>query len=153
MDSETALKIVNSVRNLVESGQGSREELELDLQRLCSIVEDAVVAIDVYQQHYNEDSIMLMQDLQLIAEATFKIQELKAQLAELTKAAKPSSPPPTSPNHSSDSLPSRDSKGRFIKYGADTSNTSAPKQQQPVVTSSKKVNPCTGCKTCNKFCK
>lgn len=163
MDSKTALEMVKSAKTLIASQQGSRVELEKHIARLCSLVEQAVVAIDVYQRRYDEDSVLLTNDMKMMTEAVDQIQNLRAKLAKLTETAKTSPPPPPSPtNHSNDTLPKRDAKGRFIKYGA---TTSAPKQPQPVVTSSKEVNPCievhphkevnpcTGCKTCNKFCK
>jgi hypothetical protein len=141
MNSETALAIVKATRDLIASEQASREELELHLVTLCTIVEEAVTAITEYQHAFEADGKMLAQDVQIMTAAIGKIRALQTQVESLTNSATI----PPAPNPSKDTLPKRDTKGRFIKYGA-----SAPTSHiGESVVNPRHISPGGKCETCS----
>ena len=147
MNSQTALEIVKATRALIASEQASRDELELTLLQLCTVIEEAVTAITEYQFAHDADGKMLAQDVQVMMAAVNKIRALQAQVELLTNSATiPPAPAVAPPDPSKDSLPKRDAKGRFIKYGA----TPAPASHiGESIVNPRNVSPGGKCETCS----
>lgn len=145
MDSKTALEIVKSIRELVTSKQASKEELELNISKLCTVIEQAVTAITNYQIACQRATELFTFDEQVMLDAIDEIKSLRAQVEILKRSSAPaaSNPVVETPTTSKRSIPQRDAKGRFIRF---------TKQVVTPVRLPKPNSPCETCKAWN-ICK